>query len=315
MAMYVYSFQDATGTEVEGFDKVGEIMLSFYKDLIGQEPRNFLWGGTEDFTRVPHISWANTCKAKKHEGLGIKDFTAWNKATIAKLVWTIANKKDSLWVKWVHGRYIQNKEWWDYSPPPDSSWMWKKICVTKDIFKAGCITPRDWKLQGKNIFNVSSGYQWLMGGSNVTWGKTIWSRASIPRHAFISWVFVQNRLPTKARLNSTHLFLECSYATEVWDSLELWWPFSFCNSQPTIESMSASLSRCKGPKAHKHITYAIFTAGVYFIWYSRNHNLFKNQRISAPQLVCMIKEQIRQRILYIGTLSCNYSNRIDFLLR
>ncbi|KAJ8419978.1 LOW QUALITY PROTEIN: hypothetical protein Cgig2_001708 [Carnegiea gigantea] len=294
--------------------------------------RNFLWGGTEDFTRVPHISWATTCKAKKHGGLGIKDFTAWNKATIAKLVWATANKKDSRWVKWVHGRYIRNKEWWDYSPPPDSSWTWKKICVTKDIFKAGCITPRDWKLQGKNIFNVSSGYQWLMGGSNVTWGKTIWSRASIPRHAFISWVFVQNRLPTKARLNrfipqydqqctlcsnavedSTHLFLECSYATEVWDSVELWWPFCFRNSL----QLRAYQLLYLGAKALKLISTSLMPFLPQEFTSSGTRGITTYSRIKGsrrPELVCMIKEQIRQRILYIGIISCNYSNHIDFLL-
>ena len=78
--------------------------------------RNFLWGGKIDSSKIPYISWATTCKAKKNGGAGIKDFKAWNKATIAKLVWAIANKKDSLWVKWVHGRYIREKDWWEYTP-------------------------------------------------------------------------------------------------------------------------------------------------------------------------------------------------------
>ena len=249
---------------------------------------------------MPHISWVNTCKAKKHGGIGIKDFTAWNKATIAKLVWAIATKKDSLWVKWVHGRYIRNKDWWDYSPPTDCSWTWKKVCAIKEIFKAGCLNPRVWKLQGKDIFKVSYGYQWLIGGSRISWGKLIWSRASIPRHAFIAWVYMQKRLPTKVRLNRfaprldlqcplcatadedcTHLFLECSYAKEVWDTLDDWWPIYFRTTQATNEDWTTCLTRYKGPKAHKLITYAIFTAGVYFIWYARNHRLFKHQMITT----------------------------------
>ena len=48
--------------------------------------RNYLWGGSEEYTRVPPISWATTCQAKKNGGAGIKDFVNWNKATIAKLV-------------------------------------------------------------------------------------------------------------------------------------------------------------------------------------------------------------------------------------
>jgi len=79
--------------------------------------RNYLWGGTEENTKAPYISWANTCNAKKNGGLGLKDYTVWNKASIAKLVWAIATKKDVLWVKWVHDRYIRDKDWWDYISP------------------------------------------------------------------------------------------------------------------------------------------------------------------------------------------------------
>ena len=71
--------------------------------------RNYVWGGTEEYTRVPHISCAHTCQAKKHGGIWIKDYDAWNKATIAKLVWAIATKKDVLWVKWVHGSTSRTK--------------------------------------------------------------------------------------------------------------------------------------------------------------------------------------------------------------
>ena len=30
-----------------------------------------------------------------------------NQASIAKLVWAVATKKDNLWVKWVHGKYLK----------------------------------------------------------------------------------------------------------------------------------------------------------------------------------------------------------------
>lgn len=182
----------------------------------------------------------------------------------------------------------------------------------KDIFKAGCPIPRVWKLQGLNAFKVSTGYQWLIGGTKVPWDKIIWARASIPHHAFIFWVFVQHRLPTKMRLNrfitqidlqcslcnttaedDTHIFSNCPNATEVWDSLSHWWPLPFHHQHSTVEDMTTSLSNYKAPRAQKQITYAIFAASIYFIWYARNQRLFKNQWISAAQTVYAIKEQIR----------------------
>ncbi|KAJ8424331.1 hypothetical protein Cgig2_003526 [Carnegiea gigantea] len=243
--------------------------------------RNYLWGGTEEHTKVPHISWANTYKAKKHRGIGIKDYVAWNKATIAKLVWTVATKKDTLWVKWVYGRYIKDTDWWDYAPAPGSSWTWKKICSTKETFKPDCHNSHDWQFQGRNVFKVSTGYQWLVEGTKVSWDKVVWARASIPRHAFITWVYVQHRLPIKARLNrfipqsdlqcllcnntieeDTHLFTECLYAIEVSDSLMQWWPIPCRN---TYADLTASLSRYRAPKAQKQISCTIFAAAIYFI--------------------------------------------------
>ena len=52
----------------------------------------------------------------------MKDFYAWNKATIAKLTWAVAQKKEVLWVKWVHEKYLKQKEWWSYQATYDSSW-------------------------------------------------------------------------------------------------------------------------------------------------------------------------------------------------
>jgi len=37
-----------------------------------------------------------------------------NRASITKLVWVVAQKKDLLDVKWVHGNYLRQKEWWNY---------------------------------------------------------------------------------------------------------------------------------------------------------------------------------------------------------
>ncbi|KAJ8419242.1 hypothetical protein Cgig2_001643 [Carnegiea gigantea] len=121
--------------------------------------RNFLWSGAAKFKRVPHLSWQQACFYRSQGGPGIKDYAIWNKALIAKLVWALAHKKDTLWVRWVHGRYLKNQLWWSYSPLPDNS--------EKD---------------------------------KVNWAMLVWARTVIPRHAFIVWVLIQHRLPTKTRL-------------------------------------------------------------------------------------------------------------------
>jgi len=91
-------------------------------DKITKICRNYLWGANLDTKKIPYISWQATCIPNKVGGLGIKNLTLWNQASIAKLVWDIAKKKDSLWVRLVHGRYLKNKNWWGCIPAQDNGW-------------------------------------------------------------------------------------------------------------------------------------------------------------------------------------------------
>lgn len=69
----------------------------------------------------------------------------------------------------------------------------------------------------------------------VLWHKVAWGGLSIPRHSFISWLAIQNRLPTKDRLISwgcrldsvcvlcgvadetkDHIYVDCSYSMILW---------------------------------------------------------------------------------------------------
>jgi len=69
-------------------------------------------------------------------------------------------KKEVLWVEWVYERYIKHKTWWDYTPPHESSWYWKKISRIKDDFKRGCREPLVWDWQGDSDYRVAQGYKW-----------------------------------------------------------------------------------------------------------------------------------------------------------
>ena len=91
---------------------------------------SYLWGEVLPLVGPP-ASLDSTSVGQKHMGLGLKDFKLWNKATIAKLVWAISMNKDTLWVRWVYGRYIKEQTWCDYNPKLSYSWYWKKVCQIK----------------------------------------------------------------------------------------------------------------------------------------------------------------------------------------
>lgn len=53
--------------------------------------------------------------------------------------------------------------------------------------------PKDYKF--------SEGYKKLTGGlGKVYWAVQVWSNFNVPKHAFIFWLVMKERLQTKARL-------------------------------------------------------------------------------------------------------------------
>ncbi|GJZ09506.1 RNA-directed DNA polymerase, eukaryota, reverse transcriptase zinc-binding domain protein [Tanacetum coccineum] len=54
------------------------------------------------------VKWEDVCQLKVHGGLGIKSLHTWNVSLMAKHIWNIVSKKDSLWVKWVNSYRVGN---------------------------------------------------------------------------------------------------------------------------------------------------------------------------------------------------------------
>ncbi|XP_019257891.1 PREDICTED: uncharacterized protein LOC109236129 [Nicotiana attenuata] len=60
-------------------------------------------------------------------GLNLINLALWNKAAITKICWELANKKDKLWIKWIHSYYIKDQVFATMRAPKQASWMVRKI--------------------------------------------------------------------------------------------------------------------------------------------------------------------------------------------
>ncbi|KAJ8439686.1 LOW QUALITY PROTEIN: hypothetical protein Cgig2_010183 [Carnegiea gigantea] len=238
--------------------------IIFVVDRIIQICRNFLWGGggggggTADFKKPPRLSWGKVCLEKKSGSLekksgvlGIRDFHAWNKAVQAKLIWAVALKKDMLWVRWVHGKYLKSNSWWNYRPGADNSWYWNKLCFFKDSYN-------------------------------------------------------------KEEEDEAHLFFDCEYAQEIWSSPHRWWVFLV---DPTHNAGAiACLLKNGGTQDYLQISYAIFSAAIYYIWRARNLAIFNHQMLPSRKVIHLAKEQIKIRVLFLHTYTKKYTMYIEQLL-
>ncbi|XP_074271184.1 uncharacterized protein LOC141595109 [Silene latifolia] len=185
--------------------------------------RNFLWDNSSDYRKVPLIAWEKVCSTKEEGGLGIKDLETMNKALIGRLVHWIMEERDSIWVKWVHQNYLKGKEWLEYTPSGNSSWVWRRICKVKDEMRTG-YADGTWTAQTK--YSPAAGYEWLKDKKPaVSWSKWIWNEYVVPKHQFVGWLYAHRAMRTKDKLITYGLDIEgsCFLCNQTAESLDHLW--------------------------------------------------------------------------------------------
>jgi len=94
--------------------------------------RNFMWTGNVLKSNSTMVAWKVICLAKKEGGLGLFDIKTRNKSFLAKQLWNIHLKSDSIWIQWIHHYYLPNVSIWDAVSQRTYSPLWKAIISLKD---------------------------------------------------------------------------------------------------------------------------------------------------------------------------------------
>lgn len=141
-------------------------------------------------------------------------------------------------VKWMHTVYIKQQNWWDHHAPSTASWVVKNLCKVKEDLKS--MQVHTWA--NNSCYKINDLYKMMMDDdTSAPWAKVVWNRMSVPKHKFIMWLGVQDRLQTKGRLHKfgvcqddiccicglvaeigKYLFFECSYSTQLIQVLMRW---------------------------------------------------------------------------------------------
>uniref|UniRef100_A0A803PUA5 Reverse transcriptase domain-containing protein n=1 Tax=Cannabis sativa TaxID=3483 RepID=A0A803PUA5_CANSA len=95
----------------------------------------FLWKDQACATGRGLIAWESLCQYKAVGGLGFRKIQECNQAAMGKYILAIAQKQDSLWLKWINSVYLKDYEWWSYKAPTQSSWYWRSLVNLKNHFK------------------------------------------------------------------------------------------------------------------------------------------------------------------------------------
>ena len=280
--------------------------------------RAFLWRGKSDFMGPGSVSWEKLCIPKSAGGLGLRDLFLWNKASMIKHIWAISKKKESLWIQWVHHVYLKNEDVWEHKPPLASSWNWRRLMACKDEVDG------NFRMNFQQEYSIAEGYRKLLGDfQRIRWTTQVWSRWNIPKHAFIAWLAVQNRMNTKDRIGRyipidqtcffcshfetrKHLLFDCIWARGCLEKLKQW--LNWRSSKTDLVELIRWTQRSRVSKTRKKVYIAGLVALTYMIWFVRNQKLWGEEALNWECVLNQIKYRVKNRVL---SIQCKKIKMID----
>lgn len=250
--------------------------------------RRYLWGDKEGSHKLHAISWERVCLPKMYRGLGLKEGSKCDTASLGKYLWAILMKKDSLWLKWVNNIYIKLNDFWDESFVINGSWYWRELIHLRSILKPDLLS--NCTINGR--FSVSTCYAMLVTtGPIFPMFKQVWCSLALPKHHMVFWLATQSKQLTRDQLTyrmniqdlncsvceiapvtHSHLFFECSFSQVLRHKISTWVGDSFPVSDYNQWLIWIQNSNCI--KFNNVVMTAVLQAMLYTIWINRNSYIF-----------------------------------------
>ncbi|XP_021770231.1 uncharacterized protein LOC110734397 [Chenopodium quinoa] len=277
----------------------------------------FLWTGNANPSKKALIAWSTVCLPKSCGGWNIISLHDWNISAICKILWDIAHKTDSLWVKWVHIYYFRSVSFWEADIPKKSSWVLRKIMKYRGLIDdIGGWDP----VMSNNRVQIMLIYKKLkIQAPKVPCKRLTCNNGASPRSIFILWLALWNRLLTKDRVlkwnptydpvcllclqeNETprHLFFLCNYSKRIWEKvLQL----LKCHKsvQGFDQEMDWAMKRGRRSNSNARLHLMFLAETVYSIWIQRNNTMFNGNREPA--------ETVFRAVVYRVSCRCNEADR------
>ncbi|XP_071739340.1 uncharacterized protein [Rutidosis leptorrhynchoides] len=246
---------------------------------------------------------------------------------MATHIWRILCHKDTMWVRWIYEYRLKDRNFWDVSIPSNASWSWRMLLSIRDVIRGhfyhrvgnDCIL---WKANDGNLSEFSVNIVWETIRPRrdlVAWYYMVWYPQCIPRHSFLLWLFIGERLKTQDKIKSweidankpllcplcqlvpdshDHLFFSCPFAKDVWILIKAHMNVPFmCDGWRDIVALISPFS--KRNLSRFIIVKLLFSASVYLIWQVRNRRLFKKGSKTVYQVYRDIFSTIRLKLMSI----------------
>ncbi|VFR01188.1 unnamed protein product, partial [Cuscuta campestris] len=269
--------------------------------------RTFLWGN-----KFYKVASDDICKPKEEGGLGLKNSEVWNQALMAKNLWNIASRKETLWVQGVHSVYLQDRDIWAWIPKHGDSHFFKKLAEVRNNLAQKLGTDQyqevDWdELLVDGEFCTAKVYDLLrVHLPPKPCMKMIWQSYIPPRFSVTTWLAIRRRLSTKVNLGfipmenrncslcgqeletTDHLFFACTASHQIWKNMKDWLKIPYALS--TIERVIKwLLGRHKVHGNLRNIWRLAAMSTIHHMWKMRNAVYFEGKSVDCDAITWKIK--------------------------
>ncbi|GJU03207.1 RNA-directed DNA polymerase, eukaryota, reverse transcriptase zinc-binding domain protein [Tanacetum coccineum] len=186
---------------------------------IEQIMRGFLWCQGKLRNGQAKVAWEEICLPKIEGGLGIRRLACFNNALMVPHIWNLINRKESLWVQWIHSYKLANRNFWDIPIRGNMTCGWRKILRLRPLirdfirYKVG---------DGSSISVWHDCWCDYSPLTNIISNRSIYS-AGLHQATTISGSSpdFQSRGHRSGQEDShEHLFFECSFSKQIWQQVK-----------------------------------------------------------------------------------------------
>ncbi|KAH0905945.1 hypothetical protein HID58_037772 [Brassica napus] len=147
----------------------------------------------------------------------------------------------------------------------------------------------------------------------VPWHRIVWLKKGIPKFKTLTWMFVQDRCPTRNRLLSwglqtdplcllcnlhpecrNHIYFQCSFSMGVWRNLSS--KLGLIVSSDEWDDILQALIGLTGNKHLRYLTILAWQSAIHEIWRERNNKLHRSSFKSIDVIISTISSIIKNCI-------------------